>query len=93
MPLCFRLPGLPDMQISGTVLASRQIILLGTINSVVLLNVNSIPHTQAFKTAAGTATDKLQQNVNEDQNSCTDVGTQQAKSSKPSPSIVVPLNQ
>lgn len=67
MASLFLLPGLPDMQIPGSVLASRQIILLGTINSVVLLYVKSIPHTEAFKTAPGTTTNKLQQNVNEDQ--------------------------
>lgn len=39
------------MQIPGIVLASREIILLGTINSVVLLNLN--PHTIAFRTASG----------------------------------------
>lgn len=37
------------MQIPGSVLASRQIILLGTINWFVLLNLNPIPHTAEFK--------------------------------------------
>lgn len=50
MSLCFLLPGLPDMQIPGNVLASRQIILLGTINWDVLLKLKPIPHTEEFNT-------------------------------------------
>lgn len=40
------------MQIPGSGLASRQIILLGTINWFILLNLNPIPHTAEFKTTA-----------------------------------------
>lgn len=50
MSLCLLLPGLPDMQIPRSVLASRQIILLGTINWDVLLKLNPIPHTEEFNT-------------------------------------------
>lgn len=61
MLLSFLLSGLPDMQIPGTALACIQIILLGRINLVVLLNLNSIPHTDTFIPAPGTTSNRLQE--------------------------------
>lgn len=44
------------MQIPGSVLASRQIILLGTINWVVLLNLYPIPHCRVLNNSYQTKT-------------------------------------
>lgn len=83
-PSLLRLPGLPDMQIPGRVLASRQIILLGTINSVVLLNVNSIPQKHSKLHLATRPTNAL---VNTIQRAGIGVGTQQTKSLTTSPGV------